>query len=837
MGKLDLIDVISPDLGGVDRNISDMFVSVTPAGTYLYGTSGVNGGLLCYEVSEDQIATVSDHVVFDEVNTVLASRELSVIEFDGANYVVTGKDGSGSLIGYLLSDDGSLGASVSFPGASMSFSFTAALAGSVASESTTFYYAVTQTGDGIEVFEIGSTVVQKPELTISDTESSYGTDLSDLLFVNVAGNDFLLASSAGENGISIYAVDPVTGGLTFTDAVGAALELGVNVPLAMEVLEFVGSTYVVVASGISDSLSVLRVEADGTLNVTDHIIDTLHTRFENASALEVFTIGDRGFVLVGGGDDGISLFTILPDGTLLHMESIADEIATTLDNIASISAIVLDSEVQVFVTSETEVGVTQFSFPVSGYGSVLNGTAAGETLTGTDANELIYGGPGNDTLYGGDGADVIYDGSGSDLLVGGAGADIFVFEADGASDTIQDFEAGVDRLDLSHFNWLYFVGQISFQVESWGISLIFNDEQVDVRTTDGTPLTIEEVLGGGFTDPNRPALIGTNEQYGSDIGDLLIGGNGADVIFGLAGDDEIFGGGGQNELDGGAGDDVVTGGTGEDRIEGADGNDLLKGDAGNDAMIGGEGNDSIYGQDGDDELHGGAGDDRLSGGAGDDVMNGGDGSDILKTKGGNDIMNGGAGADRIIGHNDGNEMMTGGEGDDRIVGKDGVDELYGGEGNDVAYGGQGNDIVRGGAGDDQLKGNRGNDEVTGGEGRDGIAGGGGHDILAGGDGRDFLYGENGNDILRGDGGEDNLTGGDGRDTFVFAPISGSLDRVKDFQPGEDILDFCEFGFTDFTELQSYFVQGSSGVRIQFSECKVFVGGVTLADLDPGDFLI
>ena len=52
----------------------------------------------------------------------------------------------------------------------------------------------------------------------------------------------------------------------------------------------------------------------------------------------------------------------------------------------------------------------------------------------------INGGAGNDTLYGG---------AGSDKLTGGAGSDTFVYANGGGTDTITDYTAGQDTLQIS----------------------------------------------------------------------------------------------------------------------------------------------------------------------------------------------------------------------------------------------------------------------------------------------------------------------------------------------------------------------------------------------------
>lgn len=74
----------------------------------------------------------------------------------------------------------------------------------------------------------------------------------------------------------------------------------------------------------------------------------------------------------------------------------------------------------------------------------LNGTEGNNVLDGLGGSDSLYGGGGNDTLYGGGEANTL------DRLTGGAGADDFVIGRPvNGSDTITDFETGLDRLVLN----------------------------------------------------------------------------------------------------------------------------------------------------------------------------------------------------------------------------------------------------------------------------------------------------------------------------------------------------------------------------------------------------
>lgn len=78
----------------------------------------------------------------------------------------------------------------------------------------------------------------------------------------------------------------------------------------------------------------------------------------------------------------------------------------------------------------------------------INGGNGNDSLDGQDGDDSLNGGAGNDVLGGGNGNDRLTAGSGDDLLFGGAGADIFIFDSDEGTNTIFDFEDGVDLIDF-----------------------------------------------------------------------------------------------------------------------------------------------------------------------------------------------------------------------------------------------------------------------------------------------------------------------------------------------------------------------------------------------------
>lgn len=108
------------------------------------------------------------------------------------------------------------------------------------------------------------------------------------------------------------------------------------------------------------------------------------------------------------------------------------------------SAFTGNVDVTVQMVEQADVGNP--SLPVSGSFNVqIN------TVTPTSGDDFLYLGAGDDVIDGGAGNDTLYGRAGTDTLTGGTGADIFAVTKfdQGTTDTITDFENGIDRLDIT----------------------------------------------------------------------------------------------------------------------------------------------------------------------------------------------------------------------------------------------------------------------------------------------------------------------------------------------------------------------------------------------------
>ncbi|PPB79546.1 hemolysin type calcium-binding protein, partial [Albidovulum inexpectatum] len=541
--------------------------------------------------------------------------------------------------------------------------------------------------------------------------------VADLVSVSGSGGTHVIAALPEADAIISYTLG-ADGSLTQAGMVSAASGLGIGGPEALAAVSLGGIDYVIAGSAGSSTLTVLRVASDGTLVAVDNVLDSLTTRFAGATAVEALAVNGRVFVAAAGSDDGVSLFTLLPDGRLVHVATLSDSATTTLSKVSALAMGVVGDELQLYVASGNEPGVTQLAFDLSSVGLTIQGTSGADVLIGGAQDDLVCGGSGNDTLSGGSGNDILYDGIGSDVMRGGAGADLFVLSPDGELDVIEDFQVGLDRLDLTSFSFLYDVSQLSITSTSWGCILHYRNEILEVHSSGGVTILATD-LTTALSDGTMRTLdlteLSIQQVEGSTENDSLQGGDWQDIMDGGKGNDTIVGFGGS---------DVIHGGYGADSILGDDGDDLIWGGLGADTIRGGLNQDQLHGDDGADLLYGDAGFDTIHGGAG------------------ADSIWGGAQADLLYGGTD-NDVLFGEAGVDNIYGEDGADRMFGGSENDWMWGGTGNDLMRGGTQEDRLYGEDGDDVIYGEAGFDRLEGGAGNDTLWGGAQADNLFGDDG----------------------------------------------------------------------------------------------
>lgn len=491
---LQLGGVVATGSAALDSGIGDTALETINGETYLYSLTGQGGGIVVWHLVEGAVPQQQDIEYFSGTISGTVGRSGEMVSLLGGDHIVLDVRSAAGLVSYEILPDGSIGELQETGTLSGGGGYSALVQVSFGSVDI---LAVAQEGSGlISTYTVGS----DGSLTFAGAVAGQ----ADSIQTAQSGSDqFVVATDDTSNSITTYLVDSSAATLSLADSGDGVSTLGIGAPTAVEIVQVHGHSWVIVAGSESNTISVMELSGDGRLIPTDHVLDTLNTRFESAQDLAVVEVNGQVFVVAGGGDDGVTLFTLTPDGQLVYLDSFADTLSTGLQNVESLSVAHVGDEIQIFAASQEEAGLTQLTFSVADLGIAADGYG---TVTGTAQNDMLSGSILDATLLGGGGDDILIAGIGATMMTGGSGSDIFVMQTGTAMTTITDFEVGSDRLDLFDYPFLRSPGQLTFTSTAQGAQIEYLDNVVQVFSASGAPLTSSDVFGAGFGGPDHIPL-------------------------------------------------------------------------------------------------------------------------------------------------------------------------------------------------------------------------------------------------------------------------------------------------------------------------------------------
>jgi Ca2+-binding RTX toxin-like protein len=194
---------------------------------------------------------------------------------------------------------------------------------------------------------------------------------------------------------------------------------------------------------------VIALGADGSMQVADHVIDTLDTRFQGVQALATAQIGDRVFVIAGGGDDGLTVMVLTPEGRLLACGQMLQAAGPGIgqhhrDDRAGHGR---DDRAVRHRRGHRD-------HPVADRPRHADADPAGraggrDVLSGTTGADMILGGDGDEVVQGGRAPTSWATARAATRCPAGRMAIFSCCRRMAAYDRIADFQLGIDRIDLS----------------------------------------------------------------------------------------------------------------------------------------------------------------------------------------------------------------------------------------------------------------------------------------------------------------------------------------------------------------------------------------------------
>ncbi|WP_170429197.1 dockerin type I domain-containing protein [Ruegeria arenilitoris] len=483
--------VIATGSAALDSGIRDTALKTFNGATYLYSLTGPGGGIAVWRLVDGALPQLVDTEYFSGTIAFQVGDIGVPISVGGTNQLVLDVDTANGLVGYILNPDGTVG-SLRETGTLTGGGDISALV-ELSTGSGRFLMMSHEDTDRIVTYRVnGDGSLTSSGVVLAEADSMQG--------LRIGADNFVIATDGTRNTVATYRVDGSSGAITVVDNSEALSTLGIAVPTAVEVIQAYGRSWVVIAGAQSNSLSVMEMGSDGRLIPTDHVLDSLHTRFESVQDLSVVQVDGRVFVVAGGGDDGITLFTMTPSGQLVYLDSFADTLQSGLQNVETFSVAHVGDELQILVASQQDAGLTQLTVDVSDMGVVRSGFG---TVNGTGGDDMLSGSILPTALVGGAGEDILIAGQAATTMTGGAGADIFVMQYKTEPVTITDFQAGVDRLDLFDYPLLRTPAQLTFTPTAQGARIEYLNETINVMSASGGSLSSTQVFGAGFGGPDH----------------------------------------------------------------------------------------------------------------------------------------------------------------------------------------------------------------------------------------------------------------------------------------------------------------------------------------------
>ncbi|MBI1234873.1 MAG: beta-propeller fold lactonase family protein, partial [Alphaproteobacteria bacterium] len=250
-------------------------------------------------------------------------------------------------------------------------------------DSTTYLFVASLFDSGVSVFSVAN------DGTLANVENVADDATLELWYPRsldtevISGTTYLFVAGTTDDGISVFSVandGTLTNVFNVADGPGMALDGAHDVTA----ITIDGRTYLYVGVINDDRVQVFEVNAAGQLNLIQSVIDDGSLELEGVIALTPTVINNQTYLIASGArDSGISLFSVANDGTLTSVQNIADDATLQLYGARSGAMAVVGDQTFFIVVAYSDNGVSVFSIAPDGAAS-SNFAVAGTTATATE---------------------------------------------------------------------------------------------------------------------------------------------------------------------------------------------------------------------------------------------------------------------------------------------------------------------------------------------------------------------------------------------------------------------------------------------------------------------
>ena len=189
---------------------------------------------------------------------------------------------------------------------------------------------------------------------------------SDVTAAEVGGTTYLFVTGFNDHGLSVFSV-AADGHLTDVVSVSDDATLQLQGASSVATAQVGGITYLFVAANFDQGVSVFRVEADGTLVNTENVSDDTTLELQGSNNVATAQVGGITYLFASGGaDDGVSVFRVEPDGILVNVHNVGDDALLALDGAGAMTTAVIGATTYLFVVSRQDWAIAVFEVAADG---------------------------------------------------------------------------------------------------------------------------------------------------------------------------------------------------------------------------------------------------------------------------------------------------------------------------------------------------------------------------------------------------------------------------------------------------------------------------------------
>ncbi len=223
--------------------------------------------------------------------------------------------------------------------------------------------------DGIGVFSVSAGGVLNQVDAVNDNGTLYLDGVRGLTTAVISGTTYLFATGATDDGVSVFSVSD-GGILNNVDNVGNNNTLHLEKPNLVTTTKYFGATYLFVGgsdnhqgSNGNQGISVFSVSDAGVLTNVNNVADNSILKLNTIFGMTTATFGLLNYLFIGAGhpDDGISVFSILPDSTLTNVDNVSDNSTLRLNGLSNLKIASISGTTYLFALGFSDDGISVFS--------------------------------------------------------------------------------------------------------------------------------------------------------------------------------------------------------------------------------------------------------------------------------------------------------------------------------------------------------------------------------------------------------------------------------------------------------------------------------------------